>query len=73
MDSEDALKAKAEKDLKLLKNEMENKARQMVEETKRSEKEIAEQKIAKVKEDYNSKLDLLQDQLKDLNDNLLGL
>ena len=73
MDSEDALKARAEKDLKLLKNEMENKARQMVEETKRSEKEIAEQKIAKVKEDYNSKLDLLQDQLKDLNDNLLGL
>jgi ElaB/YqjD/DUF883 family membrane-anchored ribosome-binding protein len=73
MDSEDALKAKAEKDLKLLKNEMENKARQMVEETKRSEKEIAEQKIAKVKEDYNSKLDLLQDQLKDLNDNVLGL
>jgi|TARA_B110000305_G_C19307274_1_gene572214 hypothetical protein len=73
MDSEDALKAKAEKDLKLLKNELENKARQMVEETKRSEKEIAEQKIAKVKEDYNSKLDLLQDQLKDLNDNLLGL
>ena len=73
MDSEDALKAKAEKDLKLLKNEMENKARQMVEETKRSEKEIAEQKIAKVKEDYNSKLDLLQDQLKDLNHNVLGL
>lgn len=73
MDSEDALKAKAEKDLKLLKNEMENKVRQMVEETKRSEKEIAEQKIVKVKEDYNEKLDLLQDQLKDLNDNLLGL
>jgi len=37
MDSEDALKAKAEKDLKLLKNEMENKMKMMIEETKRSE------------------------------------
>lgn len=31
----------------------------MVEETKRSEKELAEQQIAKVKEDYNGKLSIL--------------
>ena len=73
LDSEDALKEKAQKDLAKLTAELNDKCARAVEETKRKEQQAAKIQIDKIRADYDEDFRTLQGQIEKLQENIQGL
>ena len=63
MDSEDALKAQAEQEKKVIHIEWDVKAKRMVEDGRRAEQEVAKAQIQKVREEFGRQINSLQGSL----------
>ena len=73
MDSEDALRAEAEKEKKRLQAEAEQRLRQGIEETKKIEQANAKIQINKIRSECEAQLNVLDSQMKDLQAQIQSL
>lgn len=73
LDSEDALKEKAEKEKAKLREEMQEKCNRAVEEARRKEQIAAKQQMDQLRADYDADLNTLHGQIEVLKENIASL
>ena len=73
MDSEDALKAQAEQEKKVIHIEWDVKAKRLVEDGRRAEQEVAKAQIQKVREEFGRQINSLQGSLAERDEKIFEL